>query len=104
MFGSDGGGASQDSEQEWPSDDSEDDDYDPEKNETSCSYGRAGSEADAMDDASSSSSLWSLEDEVFSESGSSSKGRWNASFKASIGADWWSWYPRCKSSKGRQQT
>ncbi|XP_058189285.1 pathogenesis-related homeodomain protein isoform X1 [Rhododendron vialii] len=84
---SDGGGASQDPEQEWPSDDSEDDDYDPEKNENSCSYSRAGSEADATDDASSSSSLWSLEDEVFSESGSPGKGRWNASFTASIGAD-----------------
>ncbi|KAI8571418.1 hypothetical protein RHMOL_Rhmol01G0118700 [Rhododendron molle] len=84
---SDGGGALQDPEQEWPSDDSEDDDYDPEKNETSCSYGRAGSEVDVTDDASSSSSLWSLEDEVFSESGSPGKGRWNASFKASIGAD-----------------
>lgn len=84
---SDGGGASQDPEQEWPSDDSEDDDYDPEKNENSSSNGIAGSEADATDDASSSSSLWSLEDEVFSESGSPGKGRWNASFKASIGAD-----------------
>ncbi|KAH7849872.1 hypothetical protein Vadar_024224 [Vaccinium darrowii] len=84
---SEGGGASQNPEQEWPSDDSEDDDYDPEKNENSCSYGRAGSEADASDDASSSSSLWSLEDEVFSESAMPGKGGWNASFEASVGTD-----------------
>ncbi|GMP36706.1 hypothetical protein CsSME_00008744 [Camellia sinensis var. sinensis] len=46
----DGGGAFLDPEQEWPSDDSEDDDYDPEKIENSCSYSRAGSEADDLDD------------------------------------------------------
>lgn len=86
----DGGGAFLDPEQEWPSDDSEDDDYDPEKIENSCSYSRAGSEADDLDDASSSSSLWSLEDEVFSESGRPSKKHkdgQNASFESSIGVD-----------------
>ncbi|KAL6977859.1 hypothetical protein U1Q18_026642 [Sarracenia purpurea var. burkii] len=86
----DNGGALQDPEQEWPSDDSKDDDYDPEKNENSCSYGRAGSEADSSDDVSISSSLWSLEDEVLSESGRPSKSRrggWNSSFESAIGVD-----------------
>ena len=85
-----GGGALLDQEQEWPSDDSEDADYDPEKNENSCSYSRPGSEADASDDASSSSNLWSLEDEVFTESGrpsKRSKGEWNTSFESYIDVD-----------------
>ncbi|PSR85206.1 Pathogenesis-related homeodomain protein, partial [Actinidia chinensis var. chinensis] len=88
----DGGGALLDQEQEWPSDDSEDADYDPEKNENGCSYRRAGSEADDSDDASSSRNLWSLEDEVFSESGRSSKRSkgvwgWNTSFESYIAVD-----------------
>ncbi|KAK9269452.1 hypothetical protein L1049_001226 [Liquidambar formosana] len=62
-----GGGALSNPEEEWPSDDSEDDDYDPEKNEYSCSISRADTEDSASDDASASSSLsWSFEEEVFS--------------------------------------
>ncbi|XP_059634589.1 pathogenesis-related homeodomain protein isoform X2 [Cornus florida] len=86
----DGGGALMDPEQEWPSEDSEDDDYDPERIENSCSCNRAGSEGDVSDDASSSSSSWSLEDEVFSESGRSakrSKGLQNSSAELIIGVD-----------------
>lgn len=82
-----GGGALQNPEQEWPSDDSEDDDYDPNKNENSCSYSGADSEADASVVASSSSSLGSLEDEVFSESVRPGKHGRNASFEPSIGID-----------------
>uniref|UniRef100_A0A5B7AW69 Pathogenesis-related homeodomain protein n=1 Tax=Davidia involucrata TaxID=16924 RepID=A0A5B7AW69_DAVIN len=86
----DGGGDMLHPEQDWPSDDSEDDDYNPEKIENSGSYSRAGSEDDASDDASSSSSLWSLKGEVFSESGKSakrSKGHKNTSTELIIGAD-----------------
>ncbi|KAJ4833184.1 hypothetical protein Tsubulata_016055 [Turnera subulata] len=51
-------------ETEWPSDDSEDDDYDPERRENSMSG--AGTDNDASDDASSSTSLgWSSDGEVF---------------------------------------
>ncbi|XAR63743.1 hypothetical protein NMG60_11023789 [Bertholletia excelsa] len=64
----DGGNALLDQGQDWPSDDSEDDDYDPEKIENSCTYSGAASEADDSDDASSSSGLRSLEDELVFES------------------------------------
>lgn len=48
--------------EEWPSDDSEDDDYDPARIEYSCSDSISGSESNASD--YSSSSLGSLEDEA----------------------------------------
>ncbi|XP_042054153.1 pathogenesis-related homeodomain protein-like isoform X1 [Salvia splendens] len=48
-------------EEEWPSDDSEDDDYDPDRNERSCSGNMSTSESDAS--RYSSSFLGSLEDE-----------------------------------------
>ncbi|KDO61898.1 hypothetical protein CISIN_1g0067541mg [Citrus sinensis] len=52
-------------EEEWPSDDSEDDDYNPERRENSCSISRAGTD----DDPSSSTSLsWFSDSETFSES------------------------------------
>ncbi|KAK9158468.1 hypothetical protein Scep_005042 [Stephania cephalantha] len=52
-----------DPEDLWPSDDSEDDDYDPEKNEKSCS--RPGTGENLSDDASSSVSLlYTSEDEA----------------------------------------
>lgn len=54
-------------EQEWPSDDSEDDDYDPDKIDNSENLTRVGPESDDSDEVSSSTSLWSLEDEVLSE-------------------------------------
>ncbi|XP_057979315.1 pathogenesis-related homeodomain protein isoform X2 [Malania oleifera] len=64
----DGGSAPLKPEEEWPSDDSEDDDYDPARNENSSSSSRAGTESNASDDTSSFSSLsWSLE--VLSGSG-----------------------------------
>ncbi|KAF2309769.1 hypothetical protein GH714_005016 [Hevea brasiliensis] len=64
---SDGGSMLLNPEQEWPSDDSEDDDYDPERRENSISG--AGTDDDASDDASSSISLgWSSDGEVFSGS------------------------------------
>lgn len=81
----DGGDSFLHPEREWPSDDSEDDDYDPEKCENSCSYSRTGSEDDASEAASSCSSLWSLECEVFAESGRLEEtgcGHWNAEFGA----------------------
>ncbi|KAK9076832.1 hypothetical protein SSX86_005166 [Deinandra increscens subsp. villosa] len=60
-------------QEEWPSDDSGDDDYDPdrvEKHENSCSQSRVGSAGESSDDAydvSSSYSLQSLDDEVFDD-------------------------------------
>lgn len=54
-------------EQEWPSDDSEDDDYDPDRVENCEKFTRIGSESDGSDDASSSTSLSSLDDEALSE-------------------------------------
>ncbi|XP_052200486.1 pathogenesis-related homeodomain protein isoform X2 [Diospyros lotus] len=86
----DGGSALLDLEQEWPSDDSGDDDYDPEKVEHSCSHSGAGSDFEALDDASSSRSSCSLEDEFFTESGSPadrSQDGCDTSFKSSIGID-----------------
>ncbi|CAH9140936.1 unnamed protein product [Cuscuta epithymum] len=50
-------------EHEWPSDDSEDDDYDPEKIENSSSKSTNNHESGVSDDGGSSSSLGSLEDE-----------------------------------------
>lgn len=49
-------------EEEWPSDDSEDDDYDPDRIEHSCSDNMSRSESDAS--GYSSSFLGSLEDET----------------------------------------
>lgn len=66
----DDGGALLNQEEEWPSDDSEDDDYDPERREKSCSASEVGTDEDASDNASSSTSLsWSLDGEAFSGSG-----------------------------------
>ncbi|GLU10561.1 hypothetical protein SLE2022_273540 [Rubroshorea leprosula] len=57
-------------EEEWPSDDSEDDDYDPERRENSHGSSGAGTDNDASDDTGSSTSLsWSFDGEVFSGSG-----------------------------------
>lgn len=65
----DGGCTSLNQEEEWPSDDSEDDDYDPSRNENS----RGNTEGNnTSEDATSSGSLsWSFEDEVFLHSGGS---------------------------------
>ncbi|OMP07772.1 hypothetical protein COLO4_07060 [Corchorus olitorius] len=66
----DGAIASLNPEEEWPSDDSEDDDYDPERREKSCSISGAATDGDQSDNTDSSTSLsWSLEGEDFSESG-----------------------------------
>ncbi|WCJ42273.1 Pathogenesis-related homeodomain protein [Euphorbia peplus] len=63
----DGGNILLNPEEEWPSDDSEDSDYDPEGRENSMSG--AGTGDDASGDASSSTSLgWSSDGEVFSGS------------------------------------
>ncbi|CAI0558003.1 unnamed protein product [Linum tenue] len=54
-------------EEEWPSDDSEDENYDPERKENSMSG--AGTDNDESDNASSSTSLgWSSDDEAISGS------------------------------------
>ncbi|KAK3026803.1 hypothetical protein RJ639_041461, partial [Escallonia herrerae] len=83
-----GGDALLNPEEEWPSDDSEDDDYDPENFESSCSYSRAGSGANASDEESSSSSLYSLESEVFGEPGSLANiGKDPISAELFVGAD-----------------
>lgn len=63
----DGENASLDPEEDWPSDDPEDDDYDPEINEKVCS--RSGMEESMSDDASSSSGLFWSSDEASSLSG-----------------------------------
>ncbi|QCD80339.1 remodeling and spacing factor 1 [Vigna unguiculata] len=52
-------------EEEWPSDDSEDDDYDPERKEDSHNINMEGSNDSASDDLSSSTSLCYSEDEHF---------------------------------------
>ena len=66
---SDGGSTLPYPEEDWPSDDSQDHDYDPERNENSCSISPAGTEGNASDDTNSSISLsWSFEDEVLSGS------------------------------------
>ncbi|XP_050219261.1 pathogenesis-related homeodomain protein [Mercurialis annua] len=63
----DTGGISINQEEEWPSDDSEDGDYDPGRRENSTS--EAGTDDDASRDGNSATSLdWSLEGEVLSGS------------------------------------
>ncbi|XVE98858.1 hypothetical protein REPUB_Repub03eG0144800 [Reevesia pubescens] len=53
--------------EEWPSDDSEDDDYDPERRENSCSISGAATDGHESDDTDSSTSLsWSVDGEDFS--------------------------------------
>ncbi|XP_027336657.1 pathogenesis-related homeodomain protein [Abrus precatorius] len=49
--------------EEWPSDDPEDDDYNPERKEDSHSINMEGDDENASDDLSSSSSPWSLNGE-----------------------------------------
>ncbi|XP_047334594.1 pathogenesis-related homeodomain protein [Impatiens glandulifera] len=65
---SEGGDALQNSEQEWPSDDPEDDDYDPEKIASSGSCSRLGSEAGDSDDGNSFCSLGSFQGKALVES------------------------------------
>ncbi|KAJ6296426.1 hypothetical protein OIU78_024306 [Salix suchowensis] len=63
----DGGNMLLNPEEDWPSDDSEDDDYDPERRENIMSG--AGTDDDASDDTSNSTRLsWSSDGEVFSGS------------------------------------
>ncbi|KAK7329743.1 hypothetical protein VNO77_23920 [Canavalia gladiata] len=50
-------------EEEWPSDDSEDDDYNPERKEESHNINKEGTDDDASDDLSSSTSLCSSDGE-----------------------------------------
>ncbi|CAJ1975850.1 unnamed protein product [Sphenostylis stenocarpa] len=50
-------------EEEWPSDDPEDDDYNPERKEGSPSINTEGGDDNASNDSTSSSSLWSLNGE-----------------------------------------
>ncbi|XVF19029.1 hypothetical protein REPUB_Repub11eG0075300 [Reevesia pubescens] len=62
--------ASLNPEEEWPSDDSEDDDYDPERRENSCGISGAAIDGDKSDDTDSSTSLsWSVDGEDFLGSG-----------------------------------
>ncbi|MCL7048402.1 hypothetical protein MKW94_022456 [Papaver nudicaule] len=57
--------ASLNPEDDWPSDESDDDDYDPERNEMSCSISGTGVKDDMADQASSSSSfLWTCDEEA----------------------------------------
>ncbi|KAJ8562363.1 hypothetical protein K7X08_011654 [Anisodus acutangulus] len=56
-------------EQDWPSDDSEDDDYDPEKVANSHSSSTDSFESDSSSEASSGSMLGSLEDELLALTG-----------------------------------
>ncbi|XVF47616.1 hypothetical protein PTKIN_Ptkin03bG0124200 [Pterospermum kingtungense] len=59
--------ASLNPEEEWPSDDSEDDDYDPERRENSCSFSGAATRGDESDGTDSSTSLsWSVDGREFS--------------------------------------
>lgn len=61
--------ASLNPEDEWPSDESDDDDYDPETNELSCSFSRTSTEDDMADEASSSSSFfWTSDEEAYLQS------------------------------------
>lgn len=77
----DGGGSILDPEQDFPSDDSEDDDFDPENSE-SCSYSRAGSEDEASGATSSCSSLCFPEGELFPELGILEERTWKTNFAA----------------------
>lgn len=52
----DGANAFLNPDEEWPSDDSEDDDYNPERKEKSCSISGAGSDDNMSDDELSSNS------------------------------------------------
>ncbi|GLT67744.1 hypothetical protein SLA2020_400300 [Shorea laevis] len=64
----DGGNSILDLEEEWPSDDSDDDDYNPERRGNSSTISGAETGENASDDSSISTSLsWSLDGEVFSE-------------------------------------
>ncbi|KAL8096097.1 pathogenesis-related homeodomain protein isoform X2 [Apium graveolens] len=77
----DGGGSILDPEQDFPSDDSEDDDFDPENSENcSCSYSRAGSEDDSSGATSSSSSLCFPEGELFSGLEALEERTWKTNF------------------------
>ncbi|OUZ99213.1 Homeobox domain [Macleaya cordata] len=68
-MGPDGENASLNPEDEWPSDESDDDDYDPERNEMSCSFSRSGAEDNNPDEASSSSSFfWTSDEEAILQS------------------------------------
>ncbi|KAJ4709244.1 pathogenesis-related homeodomain protein-like [Melia azedarach] len=82
----DGGSALLNQEKDWPSDDSEDDDYNPER-ESSCSI--TGAETD--DDASSSTSLsWSSDDGALAETQRweiEGNGYKNFSVDSSLGSD-----------------
>ncbi|KAJ7979406.1 Pathogenesis-related homeodomain protein [Quillaja saponaria] len=62
----DGGAALLNPEEEWPSDDSEDYDYNPERREDSCRFSMEGTGDNTSDDISSSASFWSLNDEYSS--------------------------------------
>ncbi|KAF8033696.1 hypothetical protein BT93_C0074 [Corymbia citriodora subsp. variegata] len=73
----DGGIQVLDLEEKWPSDDSEDDDYDPEKM-TNTGIGCAGSDDSQSYDTSSSTSLsWSLDSEILSGPTISGKGEFS---------------------------
>ncbi|XP_022731937.1 pathogenesis-related homeodomain protein isoform X2 [Durio zibethinus] len=62
--------ASLNPEEDWPSDDSEDDDYDPDRRENSCRIGGTATDGDESEDTDSSISLsWSVDGEDFSGSG-----------------------------------
>jgi len=50
-------------EEEWPSDDPEDDDYNPERKEDSHSINTEGADENSSNDSTSSSSLWPLNGE-----------------------------------------
>ncbi|KAL1813901.1 hypothetical protein ACET3Z_023966 [Daucus carota] len=79
----DGGGSILDPEQDFPSDDSEDDDFDPENSENcSCSHSRAGSEDEASGATSSYSSLCLPEGDLFSEFGALEERTWKTNFGA----------------------
>ncbi|KAI3990302.1 hypothetical protein MKX01_037641 [Papaver californicum] len=57
--------ASLNPEDDWPSDESDDDDYDPERNEMSCSISGKGTKDGMADEASSSSSfLWTSDEDA----------------------------------------
>ncbi|XP_059460881.1 pathogenesis-related homeodomain protein isoform X2 [Corylus avellana] len=64
----DGANSILDAEEEWPSDDSDDDDYNPARRGNSSTISGAETDENASDDISISTSLsWSLDGEVFSE-------------------------------------
>ncbi|KAM7477863.1 hypothetical protein LguiA_026076 [Lonicera macranthoides] len=67
----DGGDALLHQEEEWPSDESDDDDYDPENFDNSCNQSRAESKDNASEsESASSSSLCILEGDLFFEADS----------------------------------